>query len=145
GMSQLGQARLIEGPTGEAMQSWRSMFGSAKPPGGFGDQYYRMLLLYQMLQAAGPVLTPENISRGLRALSDSGGSHAPFGTWSFKGDHTAIDDSREIYWRCDARDGQGACTSPKGFDGKGGAYFETYGGRRFRSSSWPAQEPPVYP
>jgi len=135
GMSQLGQARSIEGTTGEAMRSWKTMFGSAKPPGGFGDQYYRMLLLYQMLQAAGPVLTPENIARGLRSLGESGGAHAPFGQWGFKGDHTAIDDSREIYWDSTA----------KGFDGSAGAYLEANGGRRYLSGEWPRQDPPIKP
>jgi hypothetical protein len=135
GMSQLGQARSIEGPNGEAMQSWKSMFGKAAPPGGFGDQYYRMLLLYEMLQAAGPVLTPENIARGLRSLPELGGAHAPFGQWGFKGDHTAIDDSREIYWD----------SKSTGFDGKAGAYLETYGGRRFLSGQWPSETPPIKP
>jgi hypothetical protein len=145
GMSQLGPARLIEGKAGEAFRSWTAAFGKEKPPPGFGDLYYRTLALYQMLQAAGPILTPANIARGLRSLPPSGGSHGPFGTWGFKNDHTAIDDSREIYWRCDARDSQGACTSPKGFDGRGGAYIETYGGRRFLSGQWPREEPPIYP
>jgi hypothetical protein len=64
-----------------------------------------------------------------------GGANAPVGTWGFADDHTAIDDSREVYWRGDV----------KGYDGKAGAYVETYGGRRFLSGQWPAEEPPVYP
>ena len=135
GMSQLGQARNIEGPAGEAAQSWKTAFGNAAKPGGYGDQYYRMLLMYEMLQAAGPVLTPQNIARGLRSLAMSGGPHAPFGQWAFKGDHTAIDDSREIYWDSTAT----------GFDGNAGAYKESYGGRRFLSGQWPREEPPIKP
>jgi hypothetical protein len=135
GMSQLGAARLIEGKTGEAYRSWTTAFGKQAPPQGYGDLYYRVLLLYTMLQAAGPVLTPENIARGLHALPDGGGAHGPFGTWSFKGDHTAIDDAREIYY-------VGKAT---GYDGKPGAYIETYGGRRFRSGQWPRGAPPIYP
>jgi hypothetical protein len=88
-----------------------------------------------MLQAAGPVLTPANIAQGLQAMPPAGGDHGAFGTWAFKGDHTGIDDSREIYWVGTAR----------GFDGNNGAYLETYGGRRFLSGQWPAEEPPVYP
>jgi hypothetical protein len=91
--------------------------------------------MYMMFQAAGPVLTPQNIANALQAMPPSGGPHGPFGTWAFKGDHTAIDDSREIYW-----DGNAT-----GFDGNAGAYVETYGGRRFLSGQWPSEEPPVYP
>jgi hypothetical protein len=67
-------------------------------------------------------------------MPDGGGSNGAFGTWSFKGDHTAIDDSREIYW----------VGSATGFDGNEGSYLETYGGKRFRSGQWPSEEPPVY-
>jgi hypothetical protein len=135
GMSQLGQLRLIEGKDGEAYRSWKTAFPNEEPPTGFGDAYYRVLGIYMMLQAAGPVLTPQNIGKALQAMPPSGGAHGPFGTWSFKDDHTAIDDSREIYWDHTAT----------GFDGNAGAYIETYGGKRFLSGQWPNEEPPIYP
>lgn len=135
GVSQLGQSRLIEGKDGEAYRTWKTAFPKDPTPVGFGDTYYRTLALYVMLQAAGPILTPQNIALGLRAMPDGGGAHGAFGTWSFKGDHTAIDDSREIYWVGNAT----------GFDGGKGAYIESYGGRRFRSGEWPSEEPPIYP
>jgi hypothetical protein len=135
GMSQFGQIRMIEGPQGEAYRTWHTAFPKEAPPTGFGDAYYRIVLMYNMFQAAGPILTPENIAKGLRSLPDSGGSHGAFGTWSFRESHTAVVDSREIYW----------VGSVKGYDGNAGAYLETLGGRRFRSGQWPAGEPPVYP
>lgn len=134
GMSQLGQIRLIEGQDGEAYRAWKTAFPNEDLPDGFGDAYFRVLGLYMMLQAAGPILTPENIANGLQSMPEAGGSHGAFGTWSFKGDHTAIDDSREIYW----------VGTAQGYDGNEGAYLETHGGKRFRSGQWPAEEPPLY-
>jgi hypothetical protein len=135
GMSQLGQARLIEGKDGEAYKSWKTAFPNEEPPLGFGDAYYRILNLYSLFQAAGPVLTPQNIANAIQSMPPTGGAHGPFGTWSYAGDHTAIDDSREIYWDPNAT----------GFDGNAGAYLETYGGKRFLSGQWPSEEPPIYP
>lgn len=135
GMSQLGQIRNIEGKDGEAYKTWKIAFPKETPPVGFGDAYYRVLMMFDLLQASGPILTPANIAAGAHLLPDGGGAHGAFGTWSFKGDHTAIDDSREIYY----------VGTAKGYDGNAGAYIETYGGQRFRSGQWPASEPPVYP
>lgn len=135
GMSQLGATKLIEGKAGEAYRSWKTAFPKEEPPAGFGAVYYRVLALHMMLQAAGPILTPQNIATGLRAMPPGGGDAGAQGTWSFKGDHTAIDDSREIYW----------LESAKGFDGSAGGYLETYGGKRFSTGQWPKTEPPVYP
>lgn len=135
GMSQLGRLANIEGKESEAYKSWKTAFPNEEPPRGYGDAYFRILGIYRMIQAAGPVLTPANIAAGLQSAPPAGGAHGPFGTWSFKGDHTAVDDSREIYWVDDAT----------GFDGNAGAYMETYGGRRFLTGQWPQEEPPIYP
>jgi hypothetical protein len=135
GMSQLGATALIEGKKGESYTTWTRAFPNQAPPRGYGAVYYRTLALFMMLQAAGPVLTPENIAKGLRAMPEGGGEKGPQGRWSFKGDHTAVDDSREIYWK-------GSAT---GFDGGEGAYLETLGGKRFKTGQWPKAEPPVYP
>lgn len=135
GMSQVGPTIAVEGKKGESFASWKRAFPNQDPPRGFGFIYYRTLALFMMLQAAGPLLTPENIGRGLRALPDGGGEKGPQGTWSFKGDHTAVDDSREIYWM----------RNKPGFDGGNGTYVETMGGKRFRTGEWPKAEPPIYP
>ncbi len=136
GMSQLGATNLIEGKAGESYKTWKTAFPGTEPPAGFGALYFRVLALHMMLMSAGPILTPQNLANGLRAMPDGGGgTKSPQGTWSFKGDHTAIDDSREIYWR----------EGVKGYDGNLGAYLETGGGKRYRSGTWPKAEPAVYP
>lgn len=135
GMSQLGAEAKINAKDGEAYQAFKAVRPNAEPPPGFGFIYYPVVHIFNSLQAAGPTLTPENIAAGLRTMAPGGGSTAPVGTWSFVDDHTAIDDSREVYWRSDV----------KGYDGKNGAYLETYGGKRFLSGQWPAEEPPIYP
>jgi hypothetical protein len=136
GMSQAGEYSKIEGKSGESYESWKRFFPGQDPARGYGSVYYFTIALVIMLQAAGPILTPENIAKGLRALPDGGGAEGPIGTWSFADDHTAIDDAREIYWMGQKR---------SDFDGELGTYVETYGGRRFRNGEWPAESPPIYP
>lgn len=50
-------------------------------------------------------------------------------------DHSAVDDSREVYW-----DGDGTS-----FDGKKGIYVASDGGKRFSNGQWPTSEPAYYP
>lgn len=135
GMSQLGAESKINAKDGEAYLAFKAARPKEEPPPGFGFIYYPIVHIFNSLQVAGRTLTPENIAAGLRAMPAGGSSNAAVGTWGFADDHTAIDDSREVYWRSDV----------KGYDGKAGAYVETYGGRRFLSGQWPAEEPPVYP
>jgi hypothetical protein len=135
GMSQLGRDKDINSKDGEAYKAWKLIRPDTEPPPGFGGVYYGVLDMFTKLQVAGPTLTPENVATGLQALPDAGGATGAFGTWSYRDDHTAIDDSREVYWAGDAT----------GYDGKAGAYVETYGGKRFRQGQWPAEEPPIYP
>lgn len=135
GMSQVGPTAKIEGKSGESFDSWKRAFPNQEPPRGYGLIYYRTLALFMMLQAAGPILTPANIAKGLAAMPEAGGAKGAYGRWAFKGDHTAVDDSREIYWDL----------SKPGSDGKAGTYIETMGGRRFKTGEWPKGEPPVYP
>lgn len=71
----------------------------------------------------------------MQSLPDRGTSTGFTGMWTFKGRHTGIDDSREVYWDPSAIAG----------DGKQGAFIQTYGGRRFRLGEWPTEDPPVYP
>jgi hypothetical protein len=134
GLSQLGSDRKVQDKSGEAAQFYKQATGKDMPTGA-ALIYYGMTQLFNQLQSAGPVLTPQNIAAGLHALPPGGGDTAAVGTWDYSDDHTAINDSREIYW-------DGSATS---FDGGSGDYVETYGGRRFASGQWPAEEPPVYP
>ena len=144
GMSQLGKTSNIYGKQGEAYKAWTAAFGKAEPPRGYADIYYYALHFFNMLQSSGPILTPANIQKGVQALPPGGGAKGAFGTWAFKNDHTAIDDSREIYWVC-KHDSPASCTGPQADDGGLGEFLETYGGKRFGTGQWPKEEPPIYP
>jgi hypothetical protein len=146
GMSQLGRTSALYGKDGEAFKAWELAFGKSTPkPNGYADVYFEAMHVFNMLQAAGPLLTPQNIQKALRALPIGGGAHGAFGTWSYRdGDHTEIDDSREIYWVC-KHDSVASCTGPAADDGGKGEFLETYGGKRFGTGQWPKAEPPIYP
>ena len=58
-----------------------------------------------------------------------------FGVLNYGSWHTAISDSREVYWD----------DKKPGYDGKAGTYVETLGGKRFQNGTWPEGAPPIYP
>ena len=139
GMSQLGATPKLLGPTGEPGKLYQSITGKQIPAGTSG-QFHTMSFVYNFIQAAGPVLTPETVAAGARALPPLGAPDFSLGYWSFQdapdgtpggGDHSAVDDSREVYWIANGR-------SPA--DGEAGTFVETYGGRPLAVA-----EPPVYP
>jgi hypothetical protein len=132
GMSQLGAEAKINSKEGEAYKVWKLAYPGQEPPTGFGGVYFSVLHIFNLLQSSGPILNPENIARAIQALPPSTGI---IGTWDLRQHHTQVSDAREVYWN-------GTVT---GYDGKAGAYIETYGGKRFRSGEWAAEEPPVYP
>jgi hypothetical protein len=140
GLSELGATEDIIGPNGEPARLYKKLTGEDAPSGTDGN-YFVLVHLYNMLQAAGPDLRPQNIAAGVFGLPEAGPPTFAAGLWSYKPgvgadiDHTAVDDSREVYW-----DGQAT-----GYDGEQGTYRETYGGRRFRNGQWPAEEPKIYP
>ena len=76
-----------------------------------------------------------NIAVGTAKYPESGGANAAVGTWHFGSSHTAIIDSREIYW-----DPNGV--SPA--DGKKGTYVAIYGGARYRLGDFPTGQPPMF-
>jgi hypothetical protein len=126
GMSQLGNTTKLSSPSSEAARAWREATGQSKLPNlGAVTDYYNLVDIFSFLQAAGPVLTPQNAALGIRQYPNAGIGGGN-GTWSWAHDHTATIDAREIYW-------------------DGSHFQETYGGRRFQSGQWPAEEPPIYP
>ncbi|HET6875117.1 MAG TPA: hypothetical protein VFH70_10080, partial [Acidimicrobiales bacterium] len=150
GLSQLGPSESLVGPQSEPGILYQKITGKTIPQGTNGD-YYGLLTIFNMLQAAGPDLTPQNMARGLWALPP-GGAPVPGGTkfayaagytcyctnWDgTKGvDHTAVEDSREVYWN-------NAGTSP--YDGKTGTFIAIWNGARFLIGNFPAGSPPFYP
>ncbi|MHB1855168.1 MAG: hypothetical protein ACYCS2_08940 [Acidimicrobiales bacterium] len=134
GLSQLAATSAILNPNGEA--------GTALKAAGVplnissATDYFELLSMFNQLQAAGPDLTAANIAAGTPHIPPGTGE---FGTWQFGFDgntHTAIVDSREIYWDASAQ-------SPA--DGKTGTYVQIYNGQRFELGQFPTSEPPYYP
>jgi hypothetical protein len=142
GMSQLGATTKLIGPKSEPGVLYKKLTGKEIPAGTSGD-YFGYIGFYNAFQSAGPILTPTTLGAGFRNISVGGQPDFPVGYTSYKdgpdgtpgvGDHTAIDDSREIYWMRRAK---------AEHDGKEGTYFETYNGQRFRNEEWPkVDEPP---
>ena len=97
------------------------------------SEYYIELSMFDQLQAAGPDLNPANIAAGTHGLpvSSPGGA---WGTWYFGPGHTAVKDSREVYWT----------PGTSSYNGKPGTYVEIYSGRRFQPGQFPSGKPPFY-
>ncbi len=142
GMSQLGATEKILGPQGEAPRTYKTITGTTIEPGTTGD-YHGLVLLFNVLQAAGPTVTPETVATAFVRLPPGGAPRFEVGYASYRDgpdgragthDHTAIDDAREIWWNADAN----------GFDGKKGTFEETMDGKRFRNGEWPKGDPPVF-
>jgi hypothetical protein len=134
GPGQLGTDSKLYSKTGEAAQAYKAATGKDIPAGSH-LAYYIAVDLFNKLQAGGPLLTADNIALGLRKLPPAGGVQGAWGMWSYANDHTAADDSREVYWK----------SAATGFDGRLGSYLDTYGGARFTDGQWPVEEPPIYP
>jgi hypothetical protein len=161
GPSQLGSTDKLIGPTSEPGVIYKAITGKTIPDGTAGD-YFGYVRYYSMLQAAGPNLTPESVAAGAKTLPPGGAPNYPAGYTSFQdgptgapgaGDHTAVDDSREVFWvngTANKSSDKSSCTKNadpyfNGADGCAGTYKETYGGKRFRNGEWPTEDPPFYP
>ena len=158
GMSQLGQTTKLIGKDSEPGRVYRNATGKEIPEGTSGD-YFGLVHMFNMLQAAGPVLTPENLGKGAMTLPPGGAPEFPAGYWSLldgpdgtpgAGDHTEVEDSREVFWVSEpgtptAGDAKARDNYYNGPDGKNGTLKETYNGKRFRNGEWPKEDPPIYP
>ncbi len=143
GMSQLGSTSKILGVNSQANKVYHAAFGKDLVKGTTG-WYSSLVHLFNLLEAAGPTLTAENMATGAFRLPDLGAPDYAYGRWSFAvspngqpgHDHTEVDDSREVYWSSKA-------TSP--YDGKTGTYIEVDNGKRYTNGQWPTTDPAVYP
>jgi len=142
GLSEAAPSVDTTGPNSLAGKLYQQLTGHAIPAGTDGN-YSQLAMIFDMLQAAGPNLTPANLARGVHALPTLGAPSFQYGHWNFKaganglptGSHTAISDARFIYW-----DGNG--TSP--LNGKQGTYTEVFGGKRFTLGEWPTPLPTLF-
>lgn len=143
GLSQLSDSGSIFGAGGEPGALWKKLDGTDILKGTTGD-FYSLVHIYNFLQAAGPDLTAPNIATGVQTLPPMGEPDRPVGLWHYavgsdggpEGDHTGVDDSREVYWDPTAP----SIDEP----GKVGRWMATYDGKRFRNGEWPEEDPPVY-
>lgn len=142
GLSQLGEDKAIFGPEGEVAPLYEKITGEEIPKGTTGEFYYLVNAL-NLLQAAGPDLTPENVARGAWSLPPVGDEDAAAGRWWYGesidgegGDHTAVEDSKEVYWDAEAPPEETEVDQ----DARGD-FLPTYGGRRFDLGEWPEEEP----
>jgi hypothetical protein len=134
GLSQSGATSTGLDPNGEAAQVLKAAGVPLNPSSVF--DYYLLISLANQIQAAGPVLNPQNIAAGTHNLPAGGGPSGAAGTWHFGPTHTAIIDSRQVYW-------DGSKTSQA--DNKQGTYNQIYGGQRFQVGGFPTGQPPYYP
>ncbi|MEA3078318.1 MAG: hypothetical protein QOF60_3226 [Actinomycetota bacterium] len=163
GPSQLGSADKLIGATSEPGIIYKQATGRTIPEGTSGD-YFTLVRIFDFIQAAGPNLTPDNIAAATRTLPPGGAPRFAAGYTSYAdgpdgkvgaGDHTAVDDSREVFWVNDPttankssdKSSCGKSSDPyyNSADTCAGTYKETYGGRRFRNGEWPHETPPIYP
>jgi hypothetical protein len=130
GLSLLGE--LTQGYDSESYRAYKAL--RADEPAALRDiLYYPLVQLFSCLQMAGPNLTPQTFEQGCFTAPWGAGE---MGRWRFgPGDHTAMEDAREVYWDPDGK---------SSFNGKPGRYAATLDGRRFRGD-WPAGEPPFPP
>ena len=137
GLSQTGDEAAEVAPSGEAARTWEAASGQkGLPSPEVALDYEYLMALFDQLQAAGPDLTIRSLAAGTRRLPVLGGAHPMAGTWDWQSLHTAIVDSRQIYW-------DGTRTSQA--NAKQGTYVQIYGGQRFQAGQFPSGEPPYYP
>jgi len=134
GLSQNGSTQIALDPNGEAGQALKAA-GVPLNPSSVLD-YLQLLTIADQIQAAGPTLNPQNLAAATHRLPVEGGPTGMAGTWHWGSTHTAIIDSREIYWN-------GSKPSPA--NNKQGTYLEIYGGKRFQVGQFPSGQPPFYP
>jgi hypothetical protein len=132
GLSQAAATAKLLDPNGEAGQVLRKI--GLPVDLSSVTNYYELLSLFNQLQAAGPDLTPANIAAGTHSLpvSSPGGA---WGTWFFGPNHTAVVDSREVYW---------VANKTSTYNGKPGSYVEIFNGRRFQPGQFPTGKAPFY-
>jgi hypothetical protein len=136
GLSQAGDEAAAVAPGGEVAKTWQAATGQATLPSPeIALDYTYLVAMFDQLQAAGPDLTIASLAAGTHKLPVLGGLHPIAGTWNWQTLHTAIVDSREIYW-----DG----TKKSQANNKQGTYVQIYNGQRYQAGQFPSGEPPYY-
>jgi hypothetical protein len=143
GMSELSPSNDTYGPTSLAGKLYKKLTGHTIPAGTDGN-YAQLVEIFDMLQAAGPDLTPQNLARGTHALPEFGAPAYQYGSWTFNlapngnaggGDHTASNSARFVYWN-------GNATSK--VNGMMGTFVPIFNGERFALGNWPKSLPTLF-
>jgi hypothetical protein len=143
GVSEANATNDIYGPTSPAGILYKKLTGHTIPPETDGD-YSQLVEIFDMLQAAGPDLTPQNLARGVHALPVLGGPSYSYGAWSWNtgatgqpgaGQHTPVLDARFVWWN-------GNLTSP--VNGMKGSFVAVDNGKRFGLGQWPKTLPTLF-
>jgi hypothetical protein len=143
GMSEASPSDVLTGPNSLAGKLYKQLTGHTIPNETDGN-YSQLVEIFDMLQAAGPDLTPQNMARGIRAIGPLGAPVYQYGKWSWNigttgkagvGEHTAGIDARFIWWN-------GNAISP--LNHKQGTYIAAFGGKRFTLGTWPTKLPPMF-
>ena len=113
--------------------AFKQMRPSEEPAIGVEEFYYQIYMLAIGLQMAGPNLTPEAFRDGM--YSYPGGS-GPRGYWRFgPGDHTSVNDFREMWWSTET-------LSPQ--NNQPGAWIQLNGGARYFADTVPKGPAPYF-
>ncbi|MGH8996009.1 MAG: hypothetical protein ACRDYB_08285, partial [Acidimicrobiales bacterium] len=111
GVSEANATNDIFGPTSPAGKLYQKLTGHQIPPETDGN-YGILVEIFDMLQAAGPKLTPQNMSRGTHALPVLGAPNFSYGAWSWNvgptgksgaGEHSSLIDARFVWWNGNAK------------------------------------------
>ncbi len=146
GVSQLSSNSKLFGDDADAPKLYAKLNGGKKILAGTTAGLYDDTHIFNLLQAAGPDLTAENIFKGITTLPALGAPDYAAGKWSFAKsidgdtDHTAVDDAREVYW-----DGQAPPGPEERDKTKKGSFVEVDNGKRYDLGEWPTTEPKIYP
>ncbi|HEX2851516.1 MAG TPA: hypothetical protein VHN98_13225, partial [Acidimicrobiales bacterium] len=127
----------------DATKAWRDAGNTGTPDTTENLAWAYFSLIGNMVQNAGPRLTPETIRDGMFNAPMRGGwaetkgdPHYPGIKFKSPGDFTGIDDAREVYW-CPARISE--------IDGNPGSYAFVDNGHRYGLGEWPSGDPKVFP
>jgi len=143
GVSEANATSSIYGPTSPAGVLYKKLTGHTIPAETDGD-YANLVEIFDMLQAAGPDLTPQNMARGVHALPVLGAPNYSYGAWSWNlsptgqngaGEHSSLIDARFVWWNPNL-------TSP--VNGMKGSFVAIDNGKRFRLGQWPKTLPALF-
>ncbi len=138
GLSLISGTEELYGTDSDPARLYRKLNDGEEIPRGTTGAFFDSVHWFNLLQAAGPELTPENLARGTMSMPALGGGDRAL--WHFDGQHTAIKDAREVYW-----DGSAPPEPTEPDQSLRGAFVATNDGQRYKVDEWPDEDPPIYP